>query len=242
MSFPPAEPAGSRCTGVAQPGSTALMAWCLETFGTKGARNYGIYNCRVVAGTTVRSTHGEGRAIDVGFALVNGKANPNGTALANRLIGKASQLGIQRIIWNRTVWDFRNPGGRPYTGVSPHYDHIHAEQLWSSARTLTLARIRQIMSPPVVKPPAPTPTPKPPAPSTHEDHDVTAYIKLVIAGHPHNGRVEAVGDFHRRHISSHDEMAMLQFFGAKIQNVTDRATWNKLTANKTVVNGAGIKA
>jgi hypothetical protein len=218
------------------------MAWCVQDFG-RGARNWGIYNCRSIGGTTVRSTHGEGRAIDVGFALVNGAANPNGTALVRALTLKAGALGVQRIIWNRRVWDAKSPGGRPHTGTSgPHLDHVHAELVWSSARTLTLARIRQIMSPPVVKPPAPTPTPKPPAPSTHEDHDVTAYIKLVIAGHPHNGRVEAVGDFHRRHISSHDEMAMLQFFGAKIQNVTDRATWNKLTANKTVVNGAGIKA
>lgn len=32
---------------------------------------------------------------------------------------------IVEVITNRTIWTRRNPVGRPYTGVSPHEDHVH---------------------------------------------------------------------------------------------------------------------
>lgn len=71
---------------------------------------------------------------------------------------------------------------------------------------------------------------------------MTAYIRLAVANHPHEGRVEAVGDFHRRHIATAEELKLLKFLGAQIQQINDAKTWNSLTANKQVVNGAGVKA
>jgi hypothetical protein len=79
--FPRYEPAGVRCSGVAQPGVTAFMEWAVRDFG-RGAFNLGIYNCRTVRGSANRSLHGDGRAGDVGFP---GVANANGTALLNTL-------------------------------------------------------------------------------------------------------------------------------------------------------------
>lgn len=92
---------------------------------------------------------------------------------------------------------------------------------------------------------ATAPAPKPPAstpkPEESEDTMATAYIRLDVAGHKDNGRIEAIGDFHRRHISTPGELALLKFFGAKIQNV-NAESWNNLTANKIVVDGKGVRA
>ena len=68
--FPRYEPAGVRCSGVAQPGVVAFMEWAIRDFG-RGAFNLGIYNCRSVRGSANRSVHGDGRAGDVGFPGVN---------------------------------------------------------------------------------------------------------------------------------------------------------------------------
>jgi hypothetical protein len=156
------------CTRREQPGARALLAWCVNDF-KQGAYNLGIYNCRTVRGKAIRSLHGEGRALDVGFRMINGRANPAGTRLVNALLPHANKLGIQMIIWNRTVWSRKTPRGARYTGVSPHYDHIHIELNWNAALNLNLATIRAIMRGAVTKPPpapAPRPTPvaKPVAP------------------------------------------------------------------------------
>jgi peptidoglycan hydrolase-like protein with peptidoglycan-binding domain len=140
------ERAGTRCLK-AQPGATALMKWIIDSREERGwasARNWGIYNCRTIAGTVQRSTHAEGRGLDIGFPLVNGKANPQGTRLVNFLRANASRLGIQTIIWNRTIWSRRNPNGVPYLGKHPHTDHVHLELSWATARSLTLSTIRAI--------------------------------------------------------------------------------------------------
>lgn len=124
------------CTGIAQLGTRNLSHACARwpLANTGGA--YGIYNCRPP------SLHGEGRALDIGFP---GVANPAGTALAQALIFNAWNLGLMGVIWNRTRWSARHPEGYPYTGPSPHLDHIHVEQTWFAARdhplTLNVAYI-----------------------------------------------------------------------------------------------------
>ena len=70
---------------------------------------------------------------------------------------------------------------------------------------------------------------------------MAAYIRLNKPGHKLHGRIEVVGDFHRRHIASRSELALLRFFGAKVVDV-DAAGWNDLTANKLVVAGKGPRA
>lgn len=141
MTFPAYEPAGAKCSGVAQPGVVAFMRWAVEDYGRE-ASNLGIYNCRTVRGSTVRSVHGEGRAGDVGFPGVAAQA---GTDLLNLLLPHVGELGIQLIIWNRRSWSAKKPTSAVYRGVSPHTDHLHIEFTWNAARTLTQDRVRVIV-------------------------------------------------------------------------------------------------
>lgn len=118
-----------KCSGTAQPGTKNLSRACARwpLANTGGA--YGIYNCRPP------SLHGEGRALDIGFP---GVANPAGTALVRALIANAWELGLIGVIWNRRRWSARNPNSAPYTGPSPHTDHIHVEQTWDASRNRPL--------------------------------------------------------------------------------------------------------
>lgn len=154
MSFATFQGAGSRCSGRAQPGALALMSYIVNTR-RDGARNWGIYSCRRIAGTNRVSVHAEGRALDIGFS---GVSNPAGTRLVNALIANnarlAGRLGIQVIIWNRRIYSRRSPQGRRYTGASPHTDHVHIELNWAAARGLTLATVRAAFGGVAPSPPA----------------------------------------------------------------------------------------
>lgn len=157
MTFAAWEPA-TGCTGGPTDGGRALMAGCLEAYGARGATNLGIYNCRNVRGsTTTTSCHGEGRACDVGFPMVHGRANPDGRDLVQKLCAEAAGLGIQTVIYDRTIWSARSPSGREYTGVSPHYDHVHVELTRAAGRDLTLATVRAALGT-VVGPDVPGPS------------------------------------------------------------------------------------
>lgn len=137
----PAYTAAGRCTGRVQPGAQGLMDWAVKDF-RQGARNFGIYNCRDIRGKSSNSVHGEGRALDIGFS---GVGNPAGTRLVQALLPHVGTLGIQMIIWNRRIYSARYPKGALYSGVSPHTDHVHIELTWGAARSLTRARVQQVV-------------------------------------------------------------------------------------------------
>ena len=144
MGFPTWQPA-SRCIGSATPGAQALMRWIIETYGTKGAGNWGIYNCRTVRGGSDTSIHAEGRALDVGFPI----GDADGDQLRNRLLARVGRLGIQAIIYERRIYSALSPEGRPYTGVAPHFDHLHIELTREAAQKLTYATVKAVMEPKV---------------------------------------------------------------------------------------------
>ena len=146
MSYPFAPWQGAtNCTGTATSGAGALLAW-LQANRQPPGRSFGIYNCRNVAGSATTSLHGEGRAIDWGMPLGgDGKGTSDGRTLVDLLGSKADQLGLQCIIYDRTIWSARSPDGRPYTGVNPHYDHLHIELTWDAARQLTLATAAAVL-------------------------------------------------------------------------------------------------
>lgn len=135
----------NNCTGIAAGGSRALLAWALEDYATPaGAFSFGIYNCRTVRGGSTTSLHGEGRAVDVGLPLgSDAKGNPVGHEMVERLGRFGDVLGIQCVIFDRRIWSAVSPGGRPYNGVHPHYDHLHIELTWPAADKLTLSTFRQ---------------------------------------------------------------------------------------------------
>jgi len=136
--------AAGPCTPGPQPGAKALMAWWLGTYGGQGAVNTGIYNCRVIAGSSIRSLHGEGRAADLGVRPFDAGY---GHDVASLLHANSAEVGIQCIIWSRHIWSGSRPfdGFRPYGGSSPHVDHLHVELSWPAARLLTQARIVELL-------------------------------------------------------------------------------------------------
>lgn len=136
--------AAGPCTGGPQDGARALMAWWLGTYGNLGAINSGIYNCRPIAGSSIRSLHGEGRAADLGVRPLDAGY---GHDAASVLHANSAEIGIQCIIWSRRIWSGARPydGFRPYGGSNPHTDHLHVELSWPAARLLTQARIVEIL-------------------------------------------------------------------------------------------------
>lgn len=131
------------CTGSASVGAKALMAWWTGAYGQFGAKNFGIYNCRDIDGTSTLSLHAEGRACDLGAPVGNGWM----WAVVDLLRRNSKELGIQLIIYRGKVWSARQPdaGWRTYTGANPHNDHAHVELTWDSARTLTVGHINSTL-------------------------------------------------------------------------------------------------
>ena len=132
--------AATRCVGSARPGAKALLDWFTTNYAGV-ARSGGIYNCRSVRGATTMSVHSEGRAVDIMMPVVNGKGNPAGHRAIAQLGAHGKNLGIQTIIFDRQVWSARSPNGRPYTGVHPHYDHLHVELTRKAGEMLTKLQI-----------------------------------------------------------------------------------------------------
>jgi hypothetical protein len=96
--------------------------------------NLGIYVCRNVAGTSAKSAHAEGRALDIGVNAHNPAEKAVGDGLFAALIRAAAQSGIDNVIWNKQIWSQAKGGPRPWGGTyangapkNPHTDHIHVE-------------------------------------------------------------------------------------------------------------------
>jgi len=90
-------------------------------------REVGIYNDRNVAGTSKKSSHAEGRAIDIHLNAKNSDQRALGDRLADILIRRARSIGVHNVIWNHNIWSVVHPAWRHYPGVNPHTDHIHVE-------------------------------------------------------------------------------------------------------------------
>lgn len=130
-----------RCSGGPTSGALALRRWLEQEYPAQ--YSLGIYNCRPVAGSSTLSTHAEGRAYDMGMQLVSGRGNPIGHDAIKRIGEVGDQLGIQRAIFDRTIWDQNASDGRPYRGVSPHYDHVHWELTRWGSKNLTLELLNE---------------------------------------------------------------------------------------------------
>ncbi len=151
MGFVRYEGWGGNCTGKTQPGTAALRDFVrhdLDPWGTITFGAYGTYNCRPP------SLHGEGRALDVGFALEHDMPGPGGKRLVRLLRKYGEELGIQYIAWDGRGYSAKVPGGATWNVTSPHLDHVHCDQNWSKSASLDLAKIRRILSDdPLVKRP-----------------------------------------------------------------------------------------
>ena len=131
------------CDPTAKPGTVALMNLLEATYPTTSSM--GIERDCAAGGT---SEHKEGRAYDWG---VNA-ADPAQAAMAQDFLtwllapdvfgnkyAMARRLGIMYVIWNRMTWKAyaADKGWQPYSGTSPHTDHVHISLSWDGARGRT---------------------------------------------------------------------------------------------------------
>lgn len=128
---------GASCTGKLREGSRALGSDLMDRFSQ--VKSIGGYACRRNTADSSRlSVHGTGKALDIFIPMRNGRASSDlGDPVANWLVTNAADIGIQLIIWNRSVWRANGTNEKPYGGPVPHTDHIHAELTEKAARKLT---------------------------------------------------------------------------------------------------------
>jgi hypothetical protein len=132
------------CSSGPSAGAIVLRDFMLARYSE--ASDGGIFNCRTVRGSTSPSIHGEGRAWDMMLPVRNGRGHPRGHEAVRELGAHGRRLGIQSIIFDRTIWSARSPSGRPYTGVHPHYDHLHIELTREGGRRLRAAELTLLFS------------------------------------------------------------------------------------------------
>lgn len=128
---------GRSCGGSLRSGSKALGRELLTRFAQ--VKSIGGYSCRRNTADGARmSVHGTGKALDVFVPTRSGRANSEqGDAVANWLVANAAEIGVQLIIWNRSVWRSNGSNEKPYGGPVPHIDHLHVELTEHAARKLT---------------------------------------------------------------------------------------------------------
>lgn len=203
-----------RCTAGPASGAVALRDWMRANYpmGWSG----GIFNCRTVRGSQQPSIHGEGRALDWMLPVVNGRGHPAGHDAVQRLGKHGKSLGIQTIIFDRTIWSGRSPNGRPYTGVHPHFDHLHIELAKDAGRTLTVNKLNALLNGEVPAGPVVSPRPTLRQGSTGEPvKELQRLLKVKADGKFGPQTAEAVRVFQRAN-------------GLKADAVVGRETWTAL--------------
>lgn len=124
------------CSGQLEPGGHKLGEYLLDHF--SDVSSVGGYACRRnTADSSRMSVHGTGRALDVFIPTSNGAAdNGRGDKVANWLVMHAQRIGVQLVIWDRSIWRANGTNDAAYGGPVPHVDHIHVE-LTSAASALS---------------------------------------------------------------------------------------------------------
>lgn len=172
----------------------------------------GAYNCRPTA-SGAWSLHAYAIAADS-----NWQANPYGTRTTDRPPGLNDAVVGVRTLNGKQVFN----NGIFWRTPDPMHDEIVC-----SPRDLATGIDWSTV------PGRGVPTPQPES----EDFMARRFIRLRQQGHPHNGRLEVVGDFHRRHVSDADEAAAYERLGI-VENVTPRQ-FNTMTSGRDVVQGRG---
>ncbi len=115
------------CGGSLKPGGHKLGEYLLDHFAE--VSSVGGYACRRnTADSSRMSVHGTGRALDVFIPTLNGGAdNAKGDKVANWLVMHAQRIGVQLVIWDRSIWRANGTNTAAYGGPVPHVDHIHVE-------------------------------------------------------------------------------------------------------------------
>lgn len=132
----------STCDPTDKPGTVALRNTLLAHY--PATVSFGISRACSIGG---KSEHHEGRAFDWGANVNNPVQNAAvsdffKTIFATDKYGHtdaiARRMGIMYLIWNKKIRMMR-PGSswEPYSGDSPHTDHVHISMSWAGARAQT---------------------------------------------------------------------------------------------------------
>lgn len=117
----------SGCSGGPSPGTRALGEYIRGRWGV----STGGYNCRQnTANAAETSVHGTGRALDITIPPAENGPGGLGDEIASVLGANAAALGVQLIVWRRTLVNYSRPATdrhRLYTGPDAHVSHIHLE-------------------------------------------------------------------------------------------------------------------
>lgn len=134
---------GTRCIGgPLQPGLATLRQYILDRWSPQVTSIGNTAVCREVYGGNGWSIHSEGRAIDVMVDAHNPAALIVGDQIRDWLIINSTNLGMQRVIWNRYTWSANRDGWRDYCNGGcedqggsrhDHEDHLHVELNWDGA-------------------------------------------------------------------------------------------------------------
>jgi len=158
------------CDPVARPGTLALRQLVLAAY--PGTRDAGIVRACDAGGV---SEHKEGRAWDWRVSAFDPEESAQVDEFLDWLLAPdehghqaamARRLGVMYVIWDSKVWKSYQAarGWQPYTGSSPHTDHVHVSLSWAGASGTTsywTGRVAPTMPPPTK--PAASPTAAPPA-------------------------------------------------------------------------------
>ena len=137
------------------PTARSIIKWITER-GPKFFYENGCLGYKMIQGTTTPSVHGTGRAIDCSIRSQPGN-NPTYASLQalmtltidTYLTPQACNLGIQRMIFNRKVWNSSQAtipwaSWNSFTGPQSHADHIHLEITPAYCDKYTIADINFI--------------------------------------------------------------------------------------------------
>lgn len=92
------------------------------------AHSLGVCDCRPIAGSTTWSAHAFCKAIDFGAS------SRVMVQIANWCVAHAKELGIVCVIHNGRIWE-PGIGWHTYTGVDPHYTHVHVNIAYNPSAT-----------------------------------------------------------------------------------------------------------
>lgn len=135
---PPGAHRESNCTGKFTVGADSLKRLVEDTW-MPPVTSVGGYSCRSIFGGSQTSIHGLGRAIDIMISAETATGLRTGDEIRNFMINNSTTLGVQRVIWNEHTWSADQDGWRPYTGESPHTDHLHVEINLAASKDANLA-------------------------------------------------------------------------------------------------------
>lgn len=123
------------CSPTPKPGVVAFRAFVLSHL---GGGDSGI--CRECNSGGV-SEHHEGRAWDWRVSADVATDVARVDALLQWLLSAEQanfrRLGLMYLIWNGQTWSTKTQSWRPYTGKSPHRDHVHFSFGWDGANGKT---------------------------------------------------------------------------------------------------------